>query len=143
MQSDKSLLVYTFGAFDLLHVGHIILLEKAKKLGDKLMVGILSDEAIKERKGQDRPIQSQEDRMRIVGALKCVDEVVKQDSYKIERNMMHYHPDIVTKGDDWVQYKKELEPFIFIKFIPLDYSKEYSTTGIVETIKNAVTVQQS
>lgn len=140
MSSNKGVLVYTFGAFDLLHVGHIVLLEKAKKLGDKLMVGILSDNAIKERKGLDRPIQCQQDRMRIVGALKCVDMVCVQDSYDIEKNMMRYHPDIVTKGDDWERYKKELEPFIFIKFIPLDYSKEYSTTGIVETIKNAVTV---
>ena len=141
MQPDKSLLVYTFGAFDLLHVGHIVLLEKAKKLGDKLMVGIISDESIKERKGADRPIQTQADRMRIVGALKCVDKVVVQDSYNIEQNMMRYHPDIVTKGDDWEHYKKELEPFVFIKFIPLDYSKEYSTTGIVETIKNASVLQ--
>ena len=137
MQPDKKLLVYTFGAFDLLHVGHIVLLEKARKLGDKLMVGIVSDKAIKERKGEERPIQCQQDRMRIVGALKCVDEVVAQDSYDIEKNVMRYHPDIVTKGDDWERYKKEIEPFIFIKFIPLDYSKEYSTTGIVETIKNA------
>jgi hypothetical protein len=51
--------------------------------------------------------------------------------------MIKYHPDIVTKGDDWDMCKKQLEPFIFIKFVPSNYSKEYSTSGIVETIKNA------
>lgn len=141
MPADKGVLVYTFGAFDLLHVGHIVLLERAKKLGDRLMVGILSDSAIRARKGSDRPIQCQKDRMRIIASLKCVDEVVPQDSYDIEENMIRYHPDVVTKGDDWERYKAELKPFIFIKFVPLDYSKEYSTSGIVETIKNAAAVK--
>jgi rfaE bifunctional protein nucleotidyltransferase chain/domain len=140
MSSNKGVLVYTYGAFDLLHVGHIKILEAAAELGTKLIVGILSDEAIRERKGSDRPIQSQEDRMRIVGALACVDEVCTQDGYDLEPNMIKYHPDIVTKGDDWDMCKKQLEPFHFIKFVPSNYSKEYSTSGIVETIKNAAAV---
>jgi rfaE bifunctional protein nucleotidyltransferase chain/domain len=141
MQPNKEILVYTYGAFDLLHVGHIVHLEKARALGTKLMVGILSDKAISDRKGKDRPIQSIEDRMRIVGSLKCVDYVCHQEGYDLEPNMIRYHPDIVTKGDDWEMCKKQLEPFHFIKFVPLDYSQEYSTSGIVETIKNATTVK--
>lgn len=137
MPSNKGVLVYTYGAFDLLHVGHIKLLESAAALGTKLIVGVLSDKAIRERKGEDRPIQTQADRMQIVSALRCVDEVVTQDGYDIEPNMIKYHPDIMTKGDDYELCKKQLEPFIFIKFVPLGYSKEYSTSGIVETIKNA------
>jgi rfaE bifunctional protein nucleotidyltransferase chain/domain len=137
MSSNKGILVYTYGAFDLLHVGHIKLLESASSLGTRLVVGILSDEAIRARKGQDRPIQSQEDRMRIVGALGCVDKVVKQDTYDPTYNLERIVPDIVTKGDDWEDLKRYLEPFHFIKFVPLNYSKEYSTSGIVETIKNA------
>jgi rfaE bifunctional protein nucleotidyltransferase chain/domain len=141
MSANKGVLVYTYGAFDLLHVGHIKLLEAASNLGTRLVVGILSDEAIRARKGDDRPIQSQEDRMRIVGALACVDKVVKQETYDPTSVLEVVTPDIVTKGDDWDDLKRYLEPFIFIKFMPLNYSKEYSTSSIVETIKNATAIK--
>jgi rfaE bifunctional protein nucleotidyltransferase chain/domain len=125
MSANKGILVYTYGAFDLLHVGHIKLLEAASNLGTRLVVGILSDEAIRARKGDDRPIQSQEDRMRIVGALACVDKVVKQETYDPTSVLEVVTPDIVTKGDDWEDLKRYLEPFIFIKFVPVIYSKVY------------------
>ena len=135
MQNDKKVLVYTYGAFDILHPGHVLLLEKAKRLGDSLAVGILSDEAIKKRKGDDRPIQPQADRMKIISSLRCVDTVYRQDSYDPTANLELIHPEIVTKGDDWNILRGYLEPFHFIKFVPLDYSPDYSTSKIVEEIK--------
>lgn len=135
MQDHKKVLVYTYGAFDILHVGHVTLLERARNLGDSLVVGVLSDKAIAERKGNDRPIQTQSDRMKIISSLRCVDSVFKQDTYDPTANIEVIHPDIVTKGDDWNILRGYLEPFHFIKFVPLDYSHDYSTSKIVESIK--------
>jgi len=93
--------VYTYGAFDLLHPGHVNMLETAKSFGDILVVGIVGDEAIKKLKGEDRPIHALADRLRIVQSLKCVDQTIVQKDYDPVPNMKKIKPNILIKGDDW------------------------------------------
>lgn len=127
--------VYTYGAWDLLHPGHIKLLEKAKSYGDVLYVGVVGDEAIKELKGEGRPIQTQVDRIEIVGSLKCVDVVMSQKDYDPVPNMEKIKPSVLVKGDDW-----DIIPGVMWieqhggKLIKPSYSKEWSTSKIIKKV---------
>ncbi len=140
--------VFTYGAFDLLHPGHIRLLEKAKALGDCLIVGIVSDEAIAELKGDGRPIQPQADRMEIVKALECVYDVRAMNWYNpvrllkaLENQMGSAGSDkqgieVLCKGDDWdVIPGEDYAKRMGMEFHRLPYSKEYSTSDIIIRIK--------
>jgi len=130
--------IYTYGAFDLLHPGHIKLLEGARKLGDYLIVGVVGDEAIKELKGKDRPIQTQEDRAYIIDSLSCVDEVILQDGYDPSRYLKAYEGkiDFLVKGDDW-EYIPGTETIYELGgvLIKLSYSRDYSTSSMIKKIK--------
>lgn len=132
--------VYTYGAFDLLHPAHVQLLEKAKDMGCYLVVGILSDEAIRERKGSERPIQTYEDRALIIRSLRCVDEVVRQETYDPVPSMKKYNIDILTKGDDWEDCIKSAERY-GCEFKKLYYNDKYSTTKIVRRLKSETAVK--
>lgn len=127
--------VYTYGAFDLLHPAHVMLLEKARAMGCHLVVGVLSDDAIKCRKGKDRPVQPQKDRAFIVKALRCVDEVVMQDTYDPVPAMKKYNIGILTKGDDWDDCEISAKQY-GCEFKKLHYNNDYSTSSIVKKIKN-------
>lgn len=99
-QSSKTI-VFTNGCFDILHVGHLDLLENAKSQGNILIVGLNSDASIKRLKGRKRPINSGTDRARLLGALEVVDYVVffEEDTpYEIIREIQ---PDILVKGGDY------------------------------------------
>lgn len=92
--------VITFGTFDLLHVGHVRILERAAKLGTKLVVGISSD-ALNISKKDRAPVINIHDRVRIVSALKCVDEVFVEDSLELKRQYcIEYGADVLVMGDD-------------------------------------------
>ena len=94
-------LVFTNGCYDLLHSGHLKVLEEAKSFGDKLVVGINSDDSIKRIKGDKRPIIPLEDRVKMLAALECVDFVVSFDQknpYALIKKIM---PDVLVKGGDW------------------------------------------
>jgi D-sedoheptulose 7-phosphate isomerase len=94
-------IVFTNGCFDLLHPGHIDLLERAKALGTRLIVGINSDASVRAIKGHDRPIQSQEERREILLGLRSVDEVVIFDECTPENIIKSIKPDVLVKGGDW------------------------------------------
>jgi rfaE bifunctional protein nucleotidyltransferase chain/domain len=130
-------IIYTFGVFDLLHPGHLNMLEIAKSYGTKLVVGVVGDDAVKKLKGNDRPIQKVEDRMRIVGSLRCVDEVMLQEDYDPIPNMEKVNPDILVKGDDWAyipgeDWIKEHGK----KLIKPRYSIGWSTSNTVKKMKD-------
>lgn len=93
--------VFTNGCFDLLHRGHVSLLERAKALGDVLVVGINSDPSVARLKGADRPLHSQEDRMAVLAALACVDFVVLFDEDTPGRLVRALAPDVLVKGGDY------------------------------------------
>ena len=101
MDMDRSspnnpLIVYTYGVFDLLHIGHLRLLEEAKGLGDRLVVGVFTDRVATEFKRL--PIVPEDQRLALVKALRCVDEVVFQDTFLPDENLRLVRPQILAKG---------------------------------------------
>ena len=124
------------GTFDILHKGHISLLEYAKSLGGILLVCIDSDRRVKELKGERRPINNQYDRTYMLTALKCVDLVwVFNSDQELINQIKLFQPDIMVKGSDYegksivgAEYCKE------IKFMELEDG--YSTTNIIQRITN-------
>lgn len=134
-----SKIVYTYGVFDLLHPGHVILLERAKALGDFLVVGIVADEPVRKLKGKDRPVMSQKDRLELIKALRCVDAVIEQPEYDPSEIILNspWKIDILAKGDDW-EYIPGTEAIESIggKLVKLPYTKEYSTTAMVKKVRN-------
>ena len=100
-KADNQKVVFTNGCFDLLHPGHIHLLHSAKELGDKLIVGINSDESIQRLKGPTRPILSESDRAAILGALDCVDMIVIFAEDTPVGLIQTLAPDVLVKGSDY------------------------------------------
>lgn len=103
-KNAKQKIVFTNGCFDLLHAGHISYLEKAKLLGDRLVIGLNSDASVRKLKGSSRPITSQEDRSKILASLSCVDAVVIFEEESPLKLISFIKPDILVKGND---YKEE------------------------------------
>ncbi|MCK0068010.1 adenylyltransferase/cytidyltransferase family protein [Kordiimonas laminariae] len=93
--------IITFGTYDLLHIGHIRLLERAAKLGNHLIVGVSSDELNMSKKDR-APVYSTQDRVEIIKALKCVNEVFVEESLeKKGEYIQKFNADILVMGDDW------------------------------------------
>ena len=132
-----SKIVWTNGCFDLLHPGHIELFKIGKSLGDKLIVGLDSDERVRELKGDTRPINTFADRKEILDAIKYIDVVLEFNSDKeLESLIELYNPDILIDGGDWRMdsgvgrhYAKETRFFNRIG--------GYSSTKIIERCANA------
>jgi len=122
------------GTFDILHRGHIELLNFARAQGDSLLVAIDTDRRVKELKGPDRPINNQEDRKFHLENLEAVDYVLFFDSKEeLIEIMQGWQPDIYVKGSDWKgsegtahKYSKEV--------IYYERIENYSTTGIIQRI---------
>lgn len=134
---NKKIRVFTSGSFDMFHVGHLNILEKSALLGDELIVGVSTDELIEKYKGM-KPIIPFEQRIRIVGAVKCVTKVVKQVKLTEIAQLQREDIDIVTIGDDWIgKYLEGLEwmkkqPGKGVVYFP--YTPGVSTTGIKKKI---------
>jgi D-beta-D-heptose 7-phosphate kinase/D-beta-D-heptose 1-phosphate adenosyltransferase len=93
--------VFTNGVFDLLHPGHVRYLERARRLGDKLIVGLNADASVRRSKGPDRPINPEEERSELLAALDCVDAVVVFEEDTPAEIIRAVQPDILVKGADW------------------------------------------
>jgi D-beta-D-heptose 7-phosphate kinase/D-beta-D-heptose 1-phosphate adenosyltransferase len=127
-------IVFTNGCFDILHPGHIEMLKYAKSLGDKVVVGIDSDERVKEKKGDLRPINTSEVRKEMLLALRYVDTVyVFENDNQLKSLVKKFEPDIMIVGSDWIgkpvigsEHAKEVK---FFERIP-----EYSTSKTIESI---------
>lgn len=129
------MIIFTNGCFDILHAGHVDYLQKAKALGNYLIVGLNSDESVRRLKGDKRPINDEQSRKKVLEELKCVDEVIiftEDTPYELIKIVK---PDIMVKGGD---YKPEdvvgKDLVKHVKIIP--YLKNYSTTNIINKIKN-------
>lgn len=93
--------VLTFGTFDVLHVGHLRILERTAALGERLVVGVSADALNIAKKGR-APVFPQEQRMRLIAALRCVDEVFLEESLQAKREyLLRYQADVLAMGDDW------------------------------------------
>ncbi len=97
----KEKVVFTNGCFDLLHVGHIRHLQQARNLGSKLVIGLNSDESVKRLKGERRPVVSENNRLEVLLALSCVDEVYLFKEDTPLNLILKVHPDILVKGGDY------------------------------------------
>ena len=125
--------VITFGTFDLFHIGHLNLLERAAKLGDILIVGVSSDEFTLYKKGRP-PIFKQEERERIASSLKCTTKTFIEDSFEKKREYIgKFNADILVMGADWRGHFDHLNDICQIIYIPR--TRGISTTSLIETIQ--------
>jgi len=129
--------VFTNGCFDILHRGHVELLEKAKRLGDFLIVALNSDSSMKKIKGEKRPILDENDRAYILASLKCVDAVCLFDEETPAEIINKLKPDILVKGGDYKINEVVGRESVYnvggeVVTIPLVEGK--STKGIIEKI---------
>jgi len=134
-------IVFTNGCFDVLHYGHVKYLEDARREGDALVVGLNSDKSVKEIKGRNRPIVSQDDRSRVLAALESVDFVVIFDEETPLEIIKYILPDILVKGGDWD--KKEIIGTDVLdgtggRVVVIPFVEGKSTSGIIDKIKNAI-----
>ncbi|WP_461832314.1 D-glycero-beta-D-manno-heptose 1-phosphate adenylyltransferase [Aquifex sp.] len=130
-------IVFTNGCFDIIHAGHVDYLEKAKKLGDILVVGLNSDNSVKRIKGEKRPINPQEQRAKVLSSLKPVDYVVIFEEDTPEKLIRAIKPDVLVKGGDWPIEKivgKEFVESYGGKVLTIPFTYNVSTTEIIKKI---------
>ena len=126
--------IFVNGTFDILHRGHIELLNYAKSLGEYLLVGIDSDDRVKEKKGLTRPIHSQEERKFFLENLKAVDSVdIFSSDNELEGMIKSFKPDIMVVGSDWKD-KSVIGSYYASKLIFFERIGEYSTTKTIQDI---------
>ncbi len=129
--------VFTNGCFDLLHVGHIRYLQRARALGDVLILGLNSDASVRRLKGEKRPLINEEDRAHVLAALACVDHVVLFDEDTPLELIREIRPDVLVKGGDYTREQVVGHELVEqqggrVELIPV--VEGASTTGIVERI---------
>lgn len=140
IKNENKTLVFTNGCFDILHRGHIDYLNKAKVLGDYLVVALNTDESVSRLKGKSRPIVKLADRAFVIANLKAVDFVIsfnEDTPYEIIKAVV---PDILVKGSDWKIDQivgRDIVEKNGGKVIPIDYIDNYSTSSIIEKIKSS------
>ena len=131
--------VFTNGCFDILHLGHVDYLEKAKQLGSRLVVGLNADASVKRLKGADRPLNNEYARARMLSALSCTDAVILFDEPTPLELITDIKPDVLVKGSDYT-----IDTIIGADIViehggsvkTIDLVNGYSTTGIIDKIKS-------
>ncbi|GAB6281388.1 MAG: D-glycero-beta-D-manno-heptose 1-phosphate adenylyltransferase [Ignavibacterium sp.] len=145
LKDENKKVVFTNGCFDILHSGHIDYLNKAKALGDVLIVGINSDSSVKKIKGEKRPIISENERANIILNLKAVDYVIIFDEETPYELINFIIPDILVKGADWEIDKIVGRAIVELnggKVINIAFVNEQSTSKIIQTIINKYCVEE-
>ncbi len=137
-QAKGEKIVFTNGCFDLLHLGHVDYLEKARNLGDRLIVGLNTDNSVSRFKGSERPLQDQISRARVLAALQFVDLVVFFNEDTPLNLISTLLPNVLVKGSDYLTENIVGATIVMqhggvVKTI--DFVEGYSTTRIVEKIK--------
>lgn len=127
--------VITFGTYDVFHVGHLNLLQRAAALGDRLFVGVSTD-ALNFSKKSKYPIYSQSDRMKIINGLRYVNLTFEEESLESKRDYItYYKADVLVMGCDW---KGKFDEFSDIcEVVYLDRTPSVSTTHLIEIISNS------
>jgi len=127
--------VLTFGTFDVFHVGHLRIIERAASYGDRLVVGVSADE-LNFKKKQRYPVFSQDERLAIVAALKPVSEVFVEESLELKRHYLEkYAADVLVMGDDWAGRFDEFKDLVEVVYLPR--TPAISTTALIEKISGA------
>jgi len=130
--------VLTNGCYDLLHPGHVRLLESARSLGDVLILALNTDESVRRMKGSSRPLLDERERARVALALEAVDAVAFFDEDTPRELIAETLPDVLVKGADWSHFiagREEVEA-AGGKVVAVALEPGYSTTNLVETILN-------
>ncbi|ACN98623.1 D-glycero-beta-D-manno-heptose 1-phosphate adenylyltransferase [Sulfurihydrogenibium azorense] len=139
LKKEGKKIVFTNGCFDIIHAGHVDYLEKAKSLGNFLIVGLNSDESVRRLKGKDRPINPQDQRKKVLSALKPVDLVIIFEEDTPERLIKEIRPDVLVKGGDW-----KIENIVGADFVKsyggqvftIDFVYDTSTSKIISKIRS-------
>ena len=138
-QAEGKTFAATNGCFDILHVGHVSYLQKTKALADYSIVMLNSDKSVKMIKGEDRPINNEQDRAELLSALSCVDYVVLFEEKSPAALLEAIKPDIYTKGADYTMETLPERDIMIkngtkVEFI--DFVQGKSTTNIIDKINN-------
>lgn len=139
-REENQKIVFTNGCFDLLHLGHVDYLAKAKDLGDRLIIGVNTDSSVKRLKGKNRPLQDENSRLHILAALHSVDAVVLFDEDTPYELIKKIQPDILVKGADY-----KIENIVGYDIVTsrggsvktIEFIEGYSTTNIEQRILNS------
>jgi len=139
LKKEGKKIVLTNGCYDIIHKGHVHILQEMAKLGDVFIVAINSDDSVRRFKGEDRPINSEKDRAFVMGHIKGVDYVVifgEEDPFEVIRVL---RPDVHVKGGagicERIRAEKELVESYGGEMICLDLMERYSSTDVIERIK--------
>lgn len=125
--------IITFGTFDVFHIGHLSILERASVLGDRLVVGVSTDSLNESKKGRF-PVYRQEERAEIVAALRCVDEVFFEESLELKAEYIkQYNADVLVMGDDWRGRFDKFSDLCEVVYLPR--TPAISTTEVIEKIR--------
>ncbi|MDD4731261.1 MAG: D-glycero-beta-D-manno-heptose 1-phosphate adenylyltransferase [Desulfovibrio sp.] len=132
-------LVFTNGCFDILHPGHVDLLQRARALGQSLVLGLNSDDSVRRlNKGPERPLNRQEERAFVLAGLACVDYVIIFDEDTPLELIRSVRPQVLVKGGDWPVEKivgREVVQALGGEVVSLPLLSGYSTTALVERIR--------
>ena len=131
-------IVFTNGVFDLLHIGHLRYLQRARALGDALIVGVNSDRSVRSNKGPGRPMTPQDERAEVLTALACVDGTVIFDEDTPHDVIAALQPDILVKGADWAENAivgREIVEARGGRIVRMAIEPGYSTSAIIQKIK--------
>ncbi|GAA2153119.1 glycerol-3-phosphate cytidylyltransferase [Humibacillus xanthopallidus] len=124
--------VITFGTFDVFHVGHVRVLQRAAELGDRLVVGVSSDALNFSKKGRS-PVFNEDERIEIISSLRVVDGVFLEESLEKKRDyIVEQHADVLVMGDDWAGKFDWVKDVCDVVYLPRTPS--VSTTGLIEHI---------
>ena len=132
--------VFTNGCFDILHVGHVRYLRRAKNQGDVLVVGLNTDRSVKEIKGEKRPVVPEKERAEILAALEFVDYVVPFDEPNPLRLIEALKPNVLVKGADWSKSRivgRDIVEKIGGRVVRIPLVAGASSTGVIEKIIKA------
>jgi rfaE bifunctional protein nucleotidyltransferase chain/domain len=138
LQGQGRRVVFTNGCFDLLHPGHVRYLERARALGDILVIAVNSDDSVRRLKGPGRPIIPESDRSEVVAALQCVDYVTIFTEDTPLEVIEQLRPDVLVKGGDWpkdqIVGRRSVEQRGG-QVVTIEFEQGFSTTGIIERIR--------
>jgi rfaE bifunctional protein nucleotidyltransferase chain/domain len=137
-KSKGEKIVFTNGAFDILHLGHVDYLEKARNLGDRLVVGLNTDSSVSRYKGPNRPAQDEKSRARVLSSLQFVDLVVLFDEDTPKELISVLVPDVLVKGSDYLAENivgADVVKKAGGEVRTIDFVTGYSTSKVIEKIK--------
>ena len=141
LREEGKRLVFTNGCFDILHVGHVRYLQRARELGDALLVAINSDRSVRELKGAGRPVMNEDERAELIAALAAVDYVTIFDDISPRSLIKEVLPDILVKGGDYnldeIHGREEVER-AGGRVLALPFIEGASTSGIIERVRRVI-----